>query len=167
MYENTHSVTETIRVLGYPGRQTMYKWIRERNQPKKVKSTCHGDTVSHLRHQPVNLKVEVFHRCFEFGEDVKSVSDESRYSRASIYMWCRKYLREGITALMNPEDDPRGKLVPDTASSSGKINEFKSKMEDLRMQIDILKETVNVLKKTQASIRKFYEIGRRRRSSTC
>ena len=68
---------------------------------------------------------------------------------------------------MNPEDDPRGKLVPDTASSSGKINEFKSKMEDLRMQIDILKETVNVLKKTQASIRKFYEIGRRRRSSTC
>ena len=134
-------MSKTIRILGYPGRQTLYKWIRDRNQPKKAKSTYRGENTSaHLRHPPVNLKLEVLHRCFELGEDVKSVSDESRYSRASIYMWRRKYLREGITALMNPEDDPRGKLVPDTASSSGKINEFKSKMEDLRMQIDILKE---------------------------
>lgn len=48
---------------------------------------------------------------------------------------------------MNPEDDPRGKLVPGTASSSEEINELKSEVEDMRMQIDILKETINVLKK--------------------
>ena len=148
-YEDTHSVTETIRVLGYPGRQTMYKWIRERNQPKKMKSSaCRSkSTVSHPRHPSVNLKLEVLHRCFELGEDVKSVSEEIGYSRASIYTWRRKYLRKGMTALMNPKDDPRGRLVPGTASSSEEINELKSEMKDLRMQIDILKETVNVLKK--------------------
>ena len=48
---------------------------------------------------------------------------------------------------MNPEDDPRGKLVPGTTSSSEEINELKSEMEDMRMQIDILKETINVIKK--------------------
>lgn len=148
MYEETHSVTETIRVLGYPGRQTLYKWISKQNQPKKVKSPYRGkNTETHPRHPPVKLKLKVLHRCFELGEDVKSVSDEIGYSRASIYTWRRKYLRKGMTALMNPEDDPRGKLVPGTASSSEEINELKSEVEDMRMQIDILKETINVLKK--------------------
>ena len=148
MYKDTHSVTETIRVLGYPGRQTLYKWISEQTQPKKVKSTYRGEnTATHPRHPPVNLKLEVLHRCFELGEDVKSVSDEIGYSRASIYQWRRKYLQKGMTALMNPTDDPRGKLVSGTASSSEEINELKSQVEDMRMQIDILKETINVLKK--------------------
>lgn len=147
-YKETRSVTETIRVLGYPGRQTLYKWISEQDQPKKVKSACRGEnTPAHPRHPPVTLKMEVLHRCFECGEDVKSVSDEIGYSRASIYTWRRKYLRKGMIALMNPADDPRGKLMPDAASSSEEINEMKAQVQDMQMQIDILKETINVLKK--------------------
>jgi transposase-like protein len=148
MYKKTLSVTETIRVLGYPERQTLYNWIREQNQPEKVKSTYRGkNTPTHPRHPPVKLKMEVLHRCFECGEDVKSVSDEIGYSRASIYAWRRKYLRKGMIALMNPNDDPRGKLSPDAASSSEEINELKAQVQDMQMQIDILKETINVLKK--------------------
>jgi transposase-like protein len=148
MYQDTHSVSKTIRILGYPGRQTLYKWIRDQNQPKKTKSTYRGEnTPAHPRHPPVSLKLEVLHRCFELGEDVKSVSDEIGYSRASIYTWRRKYLRKGMTALMNPEDDPLGNLVPGIASFSEEINKLKSEMEDMRMQIDILKETINVIKK--------------------
>jgi putative transposase len=147
-YRDTHSVTETIRILGYPERQTLYKWIKEQNEPKGVKSTYRGEnTPTHPRHPSVDLKLEVLHRCFELGEDIKSVSDEIGYSRASIYTWRRKYLRKGMTALMNPKDDPRGKLVPGTASFSEEINELKSEVEDMRLQIDILKETINVLKK--------------------
>ena len=48
---------------------------------------------------------------------------------------------------MNPADDPHGKLVPDTASSSEEINELKAQVQDMQIQIDILKETINVLKK--------------------
>ena len=148
MYEETRSVTETIRVLGYPGRQTLYQWIREQNQPQKVKSTYRGEnTPAHPRHPPASMKLEVLHRCFELGEDVKSVSDEIGYSRASIYIWRRKYLRKGTIALMNPGDNPRGKLVPGTASSSEDINDLKGQVHDMQMQIDILKETINVLKK--------------------
>ena len=75
MYEETHSVTETIRVLGYPGRQTLYKWISKQNQPKMVKSPYRGEnTETHPRHPPVKLKLEVLHRCFELGEDAFIVS---------------------------------------------------------------------------------------------
>ena len=114
----------------------------KRNQPIEVKThRLIRDT------PPVGVKMEALHRCFELGEDVQSVSAEIGYSRASIYTWRLKYLREGITALMNPADDPRGILMPGTASSSEEINELKAQVRDMQMQLDILKETINVLKK--------------------
>jgi len=89
----------------------------------------------------------VLHRCFEHGEDVKSVSEEIGYSRASIYNWRRKYLQRGLVALMNPSDDPREELVPGTFSATEDIAELKAQVQEMQMQIDILKETINVLKK--------------------
>lgn len=87
------------------------------------------------------------HRCFELGEDVKSVENEVGYSRASIYAWRRKYLREETISLMNHNDVPRGKLNPDVSSSFEEINELRSKIQDMQMEIDILKETNQSTKK--------------------
>ena len=99
LYEQTHSVTETIRILGYPERATLYRWISEKGQPEKVRSTKRGEnTPDHPRHPSVEVKLQVLHRCFEHGEDVKSVSEEIGYSRASIYNWRRKYLQRGLVA---------------------------------------------------------------------
>lgn len=148
LYEQTHSVTETIRILGYPERATLYRWISEKGQPEKVRSTKRGEnTPDHPRHPSVEVKLQVLHRCFEHGEDVKSVSEEIGYSRASIYNWRRKYLQRGLVALMNPSDDPREELVPGTFSATEDIAELKAQMQEMQMQIDILKETINVLKK--------------------
>lgn len=148
MYEQTKSVTETIRILGYPGRETLYKWIKDQNQPRKKKSTYRGiNTPNHPRHPSVELKLEVLHRCFELGEDVESVSDEIGYSRTSIYAWRRRYLQKGTIALMNLADDPRGDLVPGAPASSEEMSQLKAQIQDLQMQVDILKETLTVLKK--------------------
>jgi transposase-like protein len=147
-YEETQSITTTICALGYPSRETLYNWINQNGQPPKEKSAFRGvNTQEHPRHPSVELKLEVLHRCFELGEDVKSVSDEIGYSRASIYAWRRKYIQRGTIALMNPTDDPRGKLAEGFASSSEEIDAMRAKMQDMQMQIDILKETINVLKK--------------------
>lgn len=107
----------------------------------------------------------MLHRCFEHGEDVKSVSEEIGYSRASIYNWRRKYLQRGLVALMNPSDDPREELVPGTFSATEDIAELKAQMQEMQMQIDNLKETINVLKKTPASIRQLSGTRRRQRLS--
>lgn len=42
LYEQTKSVTETIRVLGYPGRQTLYRWIKEQSDSPKERSVFRG-----------------------------------------------------------------------------------------------------------------------------
>ena len=143
LYEQTHSVTETIRILGYPERATLYRWISEKGQPEKVRSTKRGEnTPDHPRHPSVEVKLQVLHRCFEHGEDVKSVAEEIGYSRASIYNWRRKYLQRGLVALMNPSDDPREELVPGTFSATEDIAELKAQVQEMQMQIDILKETI-------------------------
>lgn len=93
LYEQTHSITAIIRILGYPGRQTLYRWIRQRNVVPKEKSVFREtNTPQPSHHPPLELKLEVLHRCFELEEDVKSVSNKIGYSRASIYTWQRKYL---------------------------------------------------------------------------
>ncbi|MGP3702042.1 hypothetical protein [Corynebacterium diphtheriae] len=33
VYKRTQSVTKTVRDLGYPGRWTLYKWLREPAKP--------------------------------------------------------------------------------------------------------------------------------------
>lgn len=148
LYEQTHSVSETIRILGYPERATLYRWIFEKEHPKKAKSTQRGkNTPDHPRHPSVELKLQALHRCFECGEDVKLVSEEIGYSRASIYTWRRKYLQRGLIALMNPLDAPREELIPETASATEDIAELKAQLRKMQMQIDILEETINVLKK--------------------
>ena len=37
IYHQTESVTETIRILGYPTRRNLYTWIAEENNPPKNK----------------------------------------------------------------------------------------------------------------------------------
>lgn len=147
-YEETNSVTATVQALGYPGRETLYRWLNPMDSLRKQKSTFRGlNTPDHPRHPPVNLKLEAIHRCFELGEDVKSIADEIGYSRASIYTWRRRYIQKGTIALMNPEDDPRGELSEGIASSSEALDGLKAQIQDMQVEIDVLKATIDVLKK--------------------
>ena len=150
VYEETKSVTKTIQLLGYPARrQTLYNWINRKRILPDNRSTFRGyNTADHPRHPPLELKLEVLHRCFELGEDVQSVSMETGYSTASIYTWRKKYILKGSAALMNsPKEHNRGTLPEGKSSSSAEINELKAQLMEMQLEIDILKETINVLKK--------------------
>ena len=150
VYEETQSITKTIRLLGYPARrQTLYNWINRKRLLPENRSTFRGyNTPEHPRHPPLEMKLNAIRRCFEQGEDVESVSKEIGYSTASIYAWRRKYILKGTTALMNsPKEHNRGNLPEGKPASSAEIDDLKAKLTDMQMEIDILKETINVLKK--------------------
>ena len=95
LYDETGSIAKVIHQLGYPSRQNMYTWIKNRNIEKKKKASVdYSDTPEHRRHPSLELKLSIIHRCFEEGEDIKSVSEETGYSRASIYLWRKNILQE-------------------------------------------------------------------------
>ena len=144
MYDETVSISKVIQKLGYPSRQNMYTWINNRNIERKRRESDYTDSPDHRHHPSLETKLEIIHRCFEEGEEIKTISEEYGYSRESIYSWRRKYLSGSAGALMNKKKDrPRG-----TLPVSGSANdELAAKIKELELENDILKQTIEILKK--------------------
>lgn len=149
IYHQIGSVTDTVRQLGYPSREHLYRWIRNDGKTKEKRKKLNlKNTTEHPRTPPAEFKLKVLRRCFENGESVKLVSEETGYSRVSIYMWRKRYLQGGVFSLMNTKNIKLEKL-PDTDGNipSEEIESFRKQMYELQLELDILKETINVLKK--------------------
>lgn len=130
VYHQCGSVTETIRVLDYPTRRTLYTWIENEGIPKPPrKELTPVNTAGHPRNPSLEVKMDALHRCFELGESIKSVSEEIGYTRASIYAWRKKYLRGGTAALKNDKNIP-----PDTLKE-GNTPAPANEIEQLYAQI--------------------------------
>lgn len=132
----------------------MYTWIANRNEPKNKRKSFQGiNTAEHPRHPSAELKLSAIKACFEEGNDVQLISSKIGYSRASIYAWRKRYLKEGMAGLMNTKDRKRGKLEPksdftkESTASSAELRRLKDQLYDMQMEIDILKATIDVLKK--------------------
>ena len=83
VYHQCGSVTNTIRMLGYPTRRALYTWIENEGVQKPPrKALDNTNTAAHPRNPPIEVKMDAFHRCFELGESIKCVSEEIGYSRA-------------------------------------------------------------------------------------
>ena len=155
VFHQTNSVSETIRVLSYPSRKQLYNWIAEEDTPPKERKPLPriANPPVHPRNPPLDIKLDAIKRCFEYGEGIKSVSEDIGYSRASIYQWRKRYLKEGALGLMNNKNIPPGKSKEGTTPSysivtpSNEVTELKAQMLEMQMEIDILKETIHVLKK--------------------
>ena len=149
VYYQCGSVTETVRVLGYPTRRSLYTWIENEGVPQSPrKELVNINTAQHPRNPPSEVKMNALHRCFKLGESIKSVSEEIGYTRASIYAWRKKYLRGGTIALINDKN-----IQPDTLkegnapTAATEIDQLQAQMQDMQLEIDLLKETISVLKK--------------------
>lgn len=151
LYDELGSISKVIHKLGYPSRQNMYTWIKNRDIDKKRKKYDCTDSPDHRRHPSLETKLEILHRCFEIGESIKSVSEETGYSRGSIYQWRKEYLAGGAGALMNKKKDlPRGPLTVNTVViDNGDTAEMAARIKDLELENDILKQTIEILKKDQ------------------
>lgn len=155
IYHQCGSVTQTVQTLGYPSRHLLYDWLKEEGKikPPRKQLPKRINPPDNPRNPPLEVKLDAIKRCYEHGESVQSVSEDIGYSRASIYQWRKRYLKEGAVALMNNKNIKPGALIEgsnaskESTLSSQVVEELKSQMLDMQLEIDILKETINVLKK--------------------
>lgn len=147
VYHQCGSLVETIRILGYPARTTLYNWIAAEG-PKEPENKLPQPIDQHPYKPSPEVKIEAVRRCFVFGENVTSVSKDMGYSRNSIYTWRKKY-SQGETALLM--DDK--KIVSDAAAEDSApnkaptIEELQKKIDRLELKVAIFEEVINVLKK--------------------
>ena len=135
LYGECHSVTAAMQSLGYPkSQQDMYLWIRQRTAgpKKKAERKRINNSPDHPLHLSLETKLSIPRHCFIEGENIQFVSEETGYSRASIYTWRRKYQSRGMTALMNPGDDPRGDLREGMPASTNGLDSLKQKCRTCR-----------------------------------
>lgn len=162
LLKKTKSVTKTIRILGYPTKVQLYAWVKSQNElPKPRKQLARiGNPPEHPRNPPMELKLEAIKRCFEKGENIRAVSEDIGYSRHSIYVWRKRYLKEGLLGLMNNKSILSGELNTEqesketTTTSNDEMNELKKQMHEMQLELDVLKETIHVLKKDPGINRK-------------
>lgn len=64
----------------------------------------------HPRNPPIEVKRDIFHRCFVLGEGVKLVSENVGYTRESIYTWRRLYIDKGTVSLITNRNITLGPL---------------------------------------------------------
>ena len=62
LYDELGSVGQVINKLGYPSRQNMYTWIKNRDIEKKRNKYDCSDEPDHRRHPSLDSKLEIF-RC--------------------------------------------------------------------------------------------------------
>ena len=70
LHDETGSISKVIQKLGYPSRQNMYTWIKNRNIERKRRENDYTDSPDHRRHPSLETKLEIIHRCFEEGEEI-------------------------------------------------------------------------------------------------
>ena len=144
LFHDLKSYTKTVRILGYPTREHLARWVKKEGLPPKPRKRWEVvNTPEHPLQAPIEVKLSAIRRCFENGESVTSVAKDIRYTAASIYYWYQKYLKEGLMGLQK-------KRRPVKQGASGSPDDAKAlaeKVHRLQLEVDILKETLNIIKK--------------------
>ncbi len=144
VYHQCGSATDAVRIPGYPTRLTLYTWIAQEGTGKtKRKPLNNTNTAEHPRNPPLEVKIDAIYCCFEPGESVKSVSEDIGYTRANIYSWCKKYLQESTTALMNDKNIKPNTLAEGSIAPVPELIQLQAQIKDMQMEIDILKQIIN------------------------
>lgn len=95
VYHQCGSVTDAVRIPGYPTRRTLYTWIAQEGTVKTERKPLNNtNTAEHPRNPPFEVKMDAIHCCFEPEESVKSVSKDINYTRAGIYSWRKNTFME-------------------------------------------------------------------------
>lgn len=88
------------------------------------------DSLAHRRYPSLESKLNILHRCFKVREDIKSVSEDTSYSRASIYSRRRIYLNGSASVLMSKTKHlPRGEWIDEESTTIDADQEKLKKKE--------------------------------------
>ena len=136
-YERLRSIATVIRRLGYPSESALYRWyerkkagLENRNAHTEASTTKMDYHCNTPGNPSEEFQYEEIYRCFELGEDVESVSGEIEYSRMSIHVWHRKYLKYGLVGLM-----AKRKIIPMKSLPQDNALNESEELKNLRTQL--------------------------------
>lgn len=151
VFKRTQSVTKTIRELGYPGRRTMHRWVREGVKPRRLRKQAKASARYSFE---VKLEaVELFHAGWRPDEIVAQCGVRSR---TNVYSWVRCHREEGEWGLMSKKERAQRARTPTRASFEKSLPddpaELKKQMTQLLVEKAVLEKELELIKKDDSVI---------------
>ena len=137
------SISRTVRVVGYPSRGTLRKWIDEL-APGKRKSNIKRSTG--MRFCEEQKRKAVIALCSREGA-AASVAEQLGISRCSLYKWKKELLGEEDGEAM--EGSRKRKLPKDRGRLLAEIDSLDKQIYQKQLELDIFNKAVELVKKEQ------------------
>jgi len=155
--EHGKCVSRTIKVLGYPSRPELDKWINEIAPEQKKHCRSGGSLVKYTRKQKEQAVISLCSR----SKPAKEVAIEIGVTREVLYNWKRQLLNEGREQTMrkknkvsNTSTDAKCKsltndLLVEKEYLTKQVDELQKKVYRLQIERDILEKAAEIIKKDQ------------------
>lgn len=146
VYRRTRSVTKTVRELGFPGRWTLYQWLRDSQPGRRPRKQT-----KRLRHYDLETKMRAV-ELYEAGHRVDDIALEcGLQSKASVYAWAQKYRLEGRWALMSRKERKVERALPTRKSLEASLPDDPAQLRQLAAQLlldkAVLESELELIKK--------------------
>lgn len=146
VYKRTQSVTKTTRQLGYPGRWTLYKWLREPTTPGRPRKQAKT-----LTRYPFEVKLRAV-ELFNAGWSPADIAQECGLrSKMSVYSWTQRHREEGQWGLMSKKEREERARIPTRAALEKSLpddpSELKEQMAKLLVEKAVLEKELELVKK--------------------
>ena len=143
--EHGRSMARTIKMLGYPCRETLRDWCKELAPESRKKR------VSHIQYTQEQKQDRVIALCTRSGS-AQEVAEKYGVSRETLYNWKNDLLsKEGHRTLPKRKSRP---LPDDSQALLSEVESLKKQIYRLQLEKDILEATVEIVKKDPGADRK-------------
>ncbi len=150
------SISFTIRVLGYPSKDLLLKWIREDLPGERDKVISSSGLKCFSNEQ----KIRAVLKSCDLSTSVSELSKNIGVSRETIYHWKRQFLTEGGSITMSKKREQSSSkeqknlskmssILEELETIRKEVEELEAQKHQLQLEVDVLKMTAEIIKKEQ------------------
>ena len=136
--EHGRNITRTIRMLGYPSRETLRDWCEELTPWTRKKR------VSGVQYSQEQKKEAVIDLCTRTNS-AKDIADKHGTARGTLYKWRNSLIDREVGKPMKKEKDNISTNDKDELLSE--VESLKKQIRRLKLEKDILEGTTEIIKK--------------------
>lgn len=150
VFDRTQSATKTVRELGYPGRWTLHRWIRQRSEPSSPPTRR-----TTLKRYPLTTKLKAV-ELFNSGMSPDAVAAKlSLNSKMSVYACAQRFREEGKWGLMSATERKQSANIVTHKALESSLPDDAMQLKKLAARLSaekaVLEKELEEIKKTPAS----------------
>lgn len=155
--EHGKCVSRTVKILGYPSRPTLNKWIKKMLPEEKASCYSRNSRVKCTQEQKEKAVISLCSR----NKTAKEIADDIGVTREVLYNWKRQLLSKGSEQSMskkgnslnksieNKKDISNTDLLNKKKSLEKQVKDLQQEVDRLRLEREILDVAADVIKKDQ------------------